>query len=319
VKKAAAISASVALGALSALAPTLGAQAATITTPCAQARYTDALQNFHSSNTNWFDTCIPQYGRGKTEFTITSDVDFPADFKPLNDANVTVSANFNPEAAHTYFSQTSPTAPFGNLARLDGLTTPKSQTYRFTDDGVVLRISKVESILPSALPAACTAGGAPFTYTMAYKVTYLPTVITFDQVIAGEHWKYKVTAAPAPTYLGMSPNEMVNSPMSDTDAACWSDGTHTVRASSSSDTTSFNDFLNNPVTNWTTIANTGISRQSPYPYTDTPVSLGTFGRYYDPPALANTGADARPALLAGLGLLMAGLIAAFVTRRRSAR
>jgi LPXTG-motif cell wall-anchored protein len=319
VKKAAAISTSLALGALSAVAPTLSAQAATITTPCAQARYTDALQNFHSSNTNWFDTCIPQYGRGKTEFTITSDVDFPADFKPLTDASVVVSANFNPAAAQTYFGATSSTKPFDSFTRLDGLTTPKSQTYRFNDDGVFLRISKVESILPAALPAACTAGGAPYTYWMAYKVTYLPTVITFDQVISGEHWKYQVTAAPAPIYLGMSPNEMEHSPMSVTDAACWSDGTHTVRASSASDPTSYVDFANGNGTNWDKIHGTGIANQSPYPYTETLVSLGTFGRYYDPPALANTGSDTRPALFAGVGLLMAGLVATFVTRRRRSR
>jgi LPXTG-motif cell wall-anchored protein len=228
-----------------------------------------------------------------------------------------VSSNFNPTAAQTYFGLTQSTKPFNNLARLDGLTTPKSQTYRFTDDGVILRISKVESILPSALPAACTAGGGAFaSYSLAYKVTYLPTIITFDQVVAGKHWTYKVNASPAPLFLGTSPNEMINSPVSDVDPICWSDGTHTVRASSASDPTSFTNFMNNSVTNWDTIRGTGLSNQSPYPYTDTPLSLGTFGRYVAPPVLANTGTDARPALLAALGLLMAGLATTVVTRRR---
>ena len=309
VKKAAAISASVALGAVGALAPTLAAKAATVTTPCAVLGDGDNFQHYDPANTNWFNICIPQYGRGKAEFTITSDVDFPADFKDLTDPSVSVSSEFDAAPSVAYFSESPTNVPYDELTKVSG--DARSQTYRFDGVGVHVKIAGVESIPTSSLPTACTADG--YTYANAYKVTFDPTTVRFDQVVGGEHWTYNIVVAPDPIYLGMTPYVFSPGPSpvyyadDPSHAMCWSNDTVTIRGA------------NDTESDWSYARNNGAMQIKPFIRTGGFEDLGTFNRIafkVNERGLANTGSDARPALFAGVGLLMAGLVATFVARRR---
>jgi LPXTG-motif cell wall-anchored protein len=156
---------------------------------------------------NWYANCVPQFGLGKVEFTISSDIDFPADFKDLNDPAVEISTTANLDALNSYF-ETSPgeemTSPFLSFVRTDDGTNPKVQKYSAGDfgDGQVaaFKIASVAKVASSELPSSCLEFGSP--YPDVYSVTFEPLDVTFTQTINGEDWTYHIVMAPQTGYIG---------------------------------------------------------------------------------------------------------------------
>jgi LPXTG-motif cell wall-anchored protein len=156
---------------------------------------------------NWYQSCVPQFGMGKVEFTISSDIDFPADFKDLNDPAVEISTTANLDALNSYFGS-SPgdemTSPFTGFVRTDDGTNPKLQKYfagSFTDGQVAaFKIASVARVASSELPSSCLDFGS--SYPDVYSVTFEPLDVTFTQTINGEDWTYHVVMTPQTGFVG---------------------------------------------------------------------------------------------------------------------
>lgn len=147
-------------------------------------------------SSNWYMSCIPQYAMATVDFDITSATAFPAAFQHLYDPSITVSTT-TPAAGETYFGSSAP-AGLGSVSNGPNADTPTSQSYEAT---VELPVASSASIpLGDLATAGCPAGA----YTNAYKVTYLPTTVTFTQQVGGEEWRYDVLVNPTPLYLGVS-------------------------------------------------------------------------------------------------------------------
>lgn len=288
---------------------TLGAmpaQAADVTTDCASV--SDHQTTSTALADNWYMDCVPQYGLGKVEFTIDSDVDLPAGFVPLTDPSVTsTSANTGP-AASTYFETSFPVAGFTTLEETGA--TPTQRSY---GGSMMFAISGVSSIDVSALPAACGIG--PF--ANAYRVDYLPATITFTQTIDGVVWTTVVQYTPAPLYLGLN---FADDPLD-------LDSTAVQCASSTTGTT-----LGEPsTTDWIVVATVHatafyggdewVGSISPFPIADAnPIGqLGSFAVTIPKPELAATGVDSAGLGLAGGLSILAGSLLAFFWRRRRRR
>jgi hypothetical protein len=232
-KKSIAIAAASALGLASATIGALPANAAEVTTPCTTFQDHEPVSPLGD---NWYMGCVPKFGVGKAEFSIDSSTDFPVGFKPLTDASVKVTSNVplgttaNP-GTKAYFSipPNTETAPgILHLAKDDANSTSKKQSYT---GNMIYRVASVESIDPTTLPAACFPDNTT-TYLQAYKVTYLPTTVTFKETSAGKHWTFTVTSAPAPLYLGLGllDNGVSGINLVEGSAQCASDGTNTLQS-----------------------------------------------------------------------------------------
>jgi len=199
-KKTVAAGSAVALGVMGAAMPLMAfpAQAASATS-C------DFSGDFSFTDTvdNWYGTCIPQYGVGKAEFTISSDTDFPAEFKDLTDPSVTVTTTADLADMTSYFG-TDPayTSPLDGLTRIDDGTNPKLQRYQASDfdhnQAALMKVASTAEISPSDLPSAC----GPFTYDRAFTVAFEPLDVTFTQTVNSEPWTYHVVISPDTLYIG---------------------------------------------------------------------------------------------------------------------
>ena len=94
------------------------AQAAPVVDACTTAN--DHTISYPDIGDNWYMDCIPQYGLGKVEFTIGSDVDLPPEFLPISDPSVASVASNTGPAASTYFGDTAPPAGFRYLDDTSG-------------------------------------------------------------------------------------------------------------------------------------------------------------------------------------------------------
>jgi LPXTG-motif cell wall-anchored protein len=286
------------------------AQAAEVTTPC------ESVEGHYPSETgvsdNWYMDCVPQYGLGKVEFTIDSDVDLPAGFAPLEDASVTsTSANTGP-AATEYFESMSPIAGFTHLEEVGG-----SATERHYQGTMMFAISGVSAIDVSALPDDCDPGP----YANAYRVDYLPATVTFTQTIDGVTWTTVVTYTPSPLYLGLN---FADDPFDFDGSAvqCASSDTGT-RIGDPEDIESLIQVLN---VHASALRQEGqwLGSLSPFPAIEgfSIGQLGTFAANPDPnpdPELAETGAESTGLGLAGGVSILAGALLAFFWRRRRSR
>ena len=300
-KKTVAAGSAVALGVIGAAMPLMAvpAQAASAST-CNS--FGD--QAWSDSVDNWFQSCIPQYGLGKVEFTISSDTDFPADFKDLTDPSVTVTTTADVANINAYYGETL-TSPFSGLIRSDDGSDPKLQQYQSTgvaplslegNQGGVFRVSSATAVSPANLPVAC----GPYSYANAYAVTFEPLDVTFSQTVNGEPWVYHIVISPETLYIAgtVGPGGWDGgAPL------CMVQGTFANGGMTASDE------------GWTAASSDSIERLNMYPSFDGDYFVGNYPRAV--PALPATGLDlAAPMGVAG-GLLLAGLSVLAIRRRRA--
>lgn len=163
---------------------------------------------------NWYQSCVPQFGSGKTEFTISSDVDFPADFKDLSDPSVTVETTTDLNNLYLYFGgvtwfTSEPTSPFYNLMRIDDGSDPKVQRYSadsYPDSPNVtaysyFTVDTASKVTSAELPTECLDYGTSSDYGDIYKATFKPIDVTFSQTVNGENWSFHVVITPQPMYI----------------------------------------------------------------------------------------------------------------------
>jgi hypothetical protein len=281
---------------------------------------------------DWYMDCIPQYGLGKAEFTITttSPDGFPGGYD-LSDGHQTVTSNVDTAAAAAYFGQNPATAAGGflNLGAASPATST-SETYGGGDSSqhAIFPIASVGK-LATALPASCFPNTeTPETYEGIYVVKFKPTTTTFTETIGGKTVTATVTATAAPLELGLN---FVGGALDSTAPLCAASGGVVLEAD------------NAEATGWSTLEMdeatlNSFMTQSLDPSADgSTVDLGTFAATVgDPtvttpptstttttsePSLAFTGVDPVPAGVTGGSLLAAGL-AFFVygrVRRRVAK
>ena len=205
-KKSIAIGASVATAVGTTLASATGAQAVAQTDCANLAAYqTQTGQAITTQYDNWVTSCLPQYGLGKAEFTVSSDVDFPADFKPLSDAGVSVSTNWATSQLDAYFEGSDTDRARLSMARLDDGSNHRSQAYRIGDGGrlVPFPIHSITRVTTTQVSAASGCDNPPVPYTDAFIIDYDPLDITFTQEAGGEIWSTMVTVNPESVQVGM--------------------------------------------------------------------------------------------------------------------
>ena len=305
-KKTVAAGSAVAMGVIGAAMPLMAgpAQAASAQ-PCDV--YSDMA--WSDSVDNWFQSCIPQYGLGKVEFTISSDTDFPADFKDLTDPSVTVTSTADVADINAYYGETL-TSPFTDLSRIDDGTDPKLQRYQASqvaplslegNPGGVFRVSSATAMSPANLPEAC----GPFSYADAYAVTFEPLDVTFTQTVNGAQWVYHIVMSPETLYIGgtMEPGGWNSgAPL------CMAQGTFMTGGLTASDE------------GWTEASSDSIERLNMYPSLTGDYFVGNYPRAVptpDSPALPATGLELVAPLAVAGGLLLAGLSVLAIRRRRA--
>lgn len=295
---------------------------------------------------SWYMECIPKYGMGKAEFTITtpSTDPFPASYA-LDNGHQTVTST--PTAAHVkaYFKPEAEligesltyTGAFVDLAEDSTDSTSTSQVYGTdlsspVETTVAYPITSV-GLATDGLPADCTPLGSGATYDGEYKVTYGPTTTHFSETIDNVVHAVTVTYTPPPLYLGLNFNSA--------DEALGFDETKPLCASSGGQTNfapDFDESAPDDGIDWVSVAynattlpptletlspangSIGDIIDDPDPgalITATTTNFGSFAAT-STPVLATTGVDAGPAGSLGAGLLSLGIIATgiSVVRRR---
>ncbi len=275
-----------------------------VTTPCAN--ISDQASIAFAPHDNWYMDCIPQYGLGKAEFTIESDVPYPDEFLHLDDPGVETSTNLDSAALTAYFGALPvPNSSVLGTALLD--ETDSSQRYAGAWIAPITSVGAVDqSTVPTDHPeiaAACHLDEV--TYVSAYRASYGPSTTTFHQVIGGQDWDYTIGGTSPDLYIFLPPLEGGD----DTDPVCISNGEFTIFGTVGDIDTS--------------LAVVGLFLVPPYsfPLVDEEIyDLGVFSRVS--PTLAATGAapdDVAPTLIAAGGMLGIGtlaLLGPLATRRR---
>jgi hypothetical protein len=346
VKKTLAAIAASALGLGSALAVG-GAPAQAVTPKCTNSTQHE-VNPAVSPTDEWYMTCIPQYGMGKAEFTITTGASdpFPAGYS-LDDGHQTITST--PAAAQvksyfntqwTTFSPTEPASYDGAFVNLTDPTvsTATSQLYDGTADGdtPMMVAYPIESagMAPDGLPADCTPSGSGATYNGEYEVVYGPTTTHFSQTIGDVVHSVTVTYTPPPLYLGLNFDSAdPGTPFDESKAICASSGGQTTFAPDfdASDTVVADDWILaavNAITFPSTLETLSPADAAPADPRDpddvvasTTTDFGSFAAT-STPVLATTGVDEESGGEVGYGLLATGAILAsigFIRRRRGAR
>lgn len=312
-KKSVAIGAAVATALGTTLASATGAQAVAQTDCATLTDYqTSMIPTFTSQYDNWITSCLPQFGIGKAEFTVSSDVDFPSDFKPLSDAAVTVSTNWATSQLNSYMGNEVTDRTRLSIARLDNGSNNRSQSYRIGDGGNLtpFPIHSITRVSTATVTAAAGCNNPSFPYTDAFIIDYDPLDITFTQEAGGEIWSTMVTINPDDVQVGFVIDD--SGVKTGTDASLCVLRGNMVYASHNSE-----DFF--------PTATDVLSNLNPYPTGVGTNSVGDFAFVHEvaPPvedtALPNTGLDIANRwawLTAGLAMMAAGGVAAGVRRRR---
>jgi hypothetical protein len=170
-----------------------------------------------SGGDNTYLACVPQYGLGKVEFQIDSDIPFPASFD-LSDRATTTTTSTTLPAGQTYFDASSFPEGFTWLQNVDSAAT--SEVYQ---GAMIFKISSVTPISIEA-PEACAPDGE--TYEQAWRVTYLPTTVHTTTTIDGVVWEYDITMTPSPLSLYLNFIDGGSDFAAD-EAQCATDGTST--------------------------------------------------------------------------------------------
>jgi hypothetical protein len=284
----------------------------------------------------WYMTCIPQYGMGKVEFTITTDAahPFPAGYA-LNDGHQTVTSTPTSATVENYFQPLwnvdnsafadTFTGAFMNLTETSSTGDHLSQTYGGGNGGSLEQTTMafiIQSVGKAAsLPADCTSDPSDPTYQGEYEVTYKPTTTTFTETIDSVVHKVTVTYTPAPLFLGL--NFDTSGDGNDQDGfdtskpICSSSGGITNFASSQADDgIAWFGAAYLAATNTASFMTT-LDPLAEYNGVAIAPTIGPFA-VTSTPTLATTGVDPGPAGAAGIGVLVLGIIATLVgvVRRR---
>jgi hypothetical protein len=159
----------------------------------------DSTGHVFSTGTVYEDSlydCVPLYGVGKVEFDVNSTDVLPADYNLTDDAT-TDSVAANTGAALTYFGGTGEPAGFLNLTR--DTTAPNTHGYNGEMFFAVDSVENLDSGVPVVPPVSCTPGAE--TYSLAYRITYLPASVDFTSTVDDVEYEVTVTSAPAPLEL----------------------------------------------------------------------------------------------------------------------
>lgn len=194
-----------------------GAVAAVVTDPC------DTVGD-HNVTTgtlyeNWFMDCVPQFGAGKAEFTVTSAHTLPGDFLPLDDPGVTTTYSGSAAAAANYFGASGMPAGWLGLSSLGG----DPLAYQ---GNPIVPISGVGAALPTDLPAACQTDTN--SYTHIYRVDYAATSWVSTQTAGGFDWSVTVSLPATTVFLALSLDPLSNNAPFLGSAMCLTNGTNTV-------------------------------------------------------------------------------------------
>jgi hypothetical protein len=255
--------------------------------------------------------CVPQYGMGKAEFTITSENadhptrTFPAGFSLTDPSTTTVTTSDNETAIAAYFAPDTFTGGFTQFA--DQTPPVPDPTHAQGYQGfAAFPIASVVHTDISHLPTDCTS--ASQAYTGVYAVNFKPVTTTFTKTISGTAWKYVVTATPKTLFLGLNfaAGAFTNAPQ------CAATGTNDAYAATAAD-------LNYSTITGDNATLGGLDTVDPFVGTFLPsANLGVIAPAADPvtpvsptasgPSLALTGINAAPAEWLGGGLIAAGLL-----------
>jgi hypothetical protein len=316
-KALAAVGASV-LGLSGALVAT--AAPATAATPQCTTSSDHNVSTTADGSQDWYMDCVPQYGLGKAEFTITttSPKTFPVGYT-LDDGHQTVTSSVDGTTAAAYFGEPAEgTGGFLNLTD-PGPSTTTSQSYG-TSGKTLYAIYPVKTTGKlTSLPQGCFPNTTtPETYAGMYEVTFKPTTTTFTETIGGKTVTTTITTQAAPLDLGLN---FSNGQLDGSAPLCAVSGTNVFQADNNSDFTwqflASDEVTFNPTTHQTLDPGAGSS-------VDLGSSVSTVASATvtpTKPTLALTGVDARPAGIIGGSLLAIGigLFAYGRTRRRAAK
>ena len=277
----------------------IGAASLGVAAPAAALPVTDPCDNsgehvitVGTLGDNWYMDCVPQYGVASADFTIVSATPFPAAFIPLDEPGVTITASVG-QAGTDYWGAGQP-----GYTYLDYIGFQSSDTEQVYQADMIVPISSVDDILPTALPAECGVN-----FDNAYVVNYAPVSVSFTQVVDGVEWRYDVMTSPSPLYLGLN---ILNTGVLDPTAnQCASSNGFTAFAVDSVD----EDF--------STVAYVASTDLNPY-FGDSKL-IPDVSRYVAPPSLPAMGMEVQPAVPIGIAALFLSLgVAAGVLRRRRA-
>ncbi len=165
----------------------------------------------------WLGMCTPQYGLGKAEFTISSDVDFPVNFDLAN-ATLTYDSRLNQAAAEQYLGlEPGESPPIGYrgqaIATSPSLivdsTSAREQQYLAS---YPVPVESVTALAPenyvapahTGFAAACWGDSPP---SDILQVSYTAFSMTYSQVIDGVRWDVPVTVAPTPLNVSFYDNQ----------------------------------------------------------------------------------------------------------------
>lgn len=181
-------------GALGLVGATVGASPAAAAVPyCGTiTEYQDSFPAIDPSE--FFADCVPQYGIGKAEFTITSDSPIPAGFTELTDL-APAASSVDSAALTTYLDAVAPgefdTAVIAGPLLFD---TEDSRTYLAALASPVVGYAALPSV-PADLAVLCgaPADADPAIFTSAYRLDFGATSTTYSQLIDGADWSWTIT------------------------------------------------------------------------------------------------------------------------------
>lgn len=285
-----------------------GAAADDVTTPCTSVDDHDPSENEFFDN--WLMDCVPQFGMGKAEFTVTSDYSLPDDFLPLDDPGVTVTYSGDATAAADYFGVSGQPAGWWNLT-LD--SPPGSDPLHYLANPIV-PVSGVGAAELGDLPASCETDSN--SYTHIYRADYEETSWVFEQTAGGFDWSVTVTLPATTVFLAFTrdTNNSFNIPLLGT-PVCLTNGVRTALG------TWGDDFMLDTLVSWFDWGPETESALTPLPLaeSESQADMGEFPLLRSG-GLAGTGAEISP-LMIGVGVtaFLAGtalFVVSRVQRRR---
>jgi LPXTG-motif cell wall-anchored protein len=207
VNKTLAIGATVATTLGTTLAAATGAQATTQPDCTTLANYQTAAATAFAptASDNWLTTCLPKFGFGKAEFTLSSDTDFPSDFKPLTDASVTLTPDWDAATLETYVAAPADGYLRNGLSRTDNGSNPRSQTYTLGANGNLFPfpIASITRVSTATVTAAAGCNNPTVPYTDAFRIDYAPLNIAVSEEAGGETWSTTVVIDPPSFEVGV--------------------------------------------------------------------------------------------------------------------
>ena len=211
-KKSLAFAGATILGVVGVAAGAGPAQADVTTTPTSSnkcATIDDAqLGAATTGSSNFYMDCIPQYGLGKAEFTITSKSKthktraFPTGFS-LTDSATKITSSVD----HTKLAAYTGDVAYGAFSDLEQITSgskaPANPSQnQFYEGEAAFKVASVTHTSRKHLPKECTSLNQ--SYTGVYAVKYKKSTTTFSRKVGSKHWTYTITATPHTLYLGLN-------------------------------------------------------------------------------------------------------------------